>query len=966
MTYQVLARKWRPKDFASLVGQEHVVRALTHALDGGRLHHAYLFTGTRGVGKTTLSRIFSKALNCETGVTSTPCGVCRACREIDEGRFVDYVEMDAASNRGVDEMAALLERAVYAPVDARFKVYMIDEVHMLTNHAFNAMLKTLEEPPPHVKFILATTDPQKIPVTVLSRCLQFNLKQMPAGHIVSHLEHILGEEKVPYEAQALRLLARAADGSMRDALSLTDQAIAYSANQVNEEAVRGMLGALDQSYLIRLLDALAQGDGAAVLAIADEMALRSLSFSTALQDLASLLHRVAWAQFAPSSVLDEWPEAGDLRRFADTLSAEQVQLFYQIATIGRSELGLAPDEYAGFTMTLLRMLAFEPAPTGGGGGTSGSGRQAGQAAAGTRPAGAPAVAAQPRASALSADPLSGSATLTSVAPTRAGSARPVGAASGVREAQKNDAAVSGATAAIGGSQGDGDSSGAVGRNAKPVAQAVATQVAEAASHDPAARETGRASGPEDASAAGNARAMQSPADSPEPAPSTATSAAVRAAAASTLAPWEDMPAGPAASPVPADAPAATTGATSATSATSATTSAPAEKLPPATATATATATTTAAATATAPAPVAAPEHPATAGSDSASLIATASEDAPPAGLSAPAAAVSARASEAAGASTANQDAAATQAPTPRRAGGASAALDVLRSAGLKVSSDRGRASAGASARPAASAVAAPAAKSVGPRVVVPVPTPGAQRESPSQPAAAGRASAQSTQSTQSATRNDGRQAGSPVPPWDDMPPDDYMPLSASDDGYFGPPDDNYMPVFDSGPDDVRVNAQAASAPAPVVDQRPLPPAVPLDPLGFEGDWPALAVDLPLKGISYQLAFNSELMALEGNTLKLNVPVPQYAESSQVAKLKAALAEKLGQNVDLVVEVGPARRTAAARDAALRAQRQQEAERELSADPFVQSLIREFGASIVPGSIRPITPDAGANGASPVH
>ncbi|WP_175114900.1 DNA polymerase III subunit gamma/tau, partial [Paraburkholderia solisilvae] len=383
MTYQVLARKWRPKDFASLVGQEHVVRALTHALDGGRLHHAYLFTGTRGVGKTTLSRIFAKALNCETGVTATPCGVCRACREIDEGRFVDYVEMDAASNRGVDEMAALLERAVYAPVDARFKVYMIDEVHMLTNHAFNAMLKTLEEPPAHVKFILATTDPQKIPVTVLSRCLQFNLKQMPAGHIVSHLERILGEEQITFEAQALRLLARAADGSMRDALSLTDQAIAYSANQVTEDAVRGMLGALDQSYLIRLVDALVAGDGAAVLSVADEMALRSLSFSTALQDLASLLHRVAWAQFAPSSVLDEWPEAADLRRFAGMLSPEQVQLFYQIATIGRSELGLAPDEYAGFTMTLLRMLAFEPSLNGGGtaGGPGPAARAGGQSGA---------------------------------------------------------------------------------------------------------------------------------------------------------------------------------------------------------------------------------------------------------------------------------------------------------------------------------------------------------------------------------------------------------------------------------------------------------------------------------------------------------------------------------------------------------------------------------------------------------
>src|ERR1700712_58396 len=370
MTYQVLARKWRPKSFATLVGQEHVVRALTHALDGGRLHHAYLFTGTRGVGKTTLSRIFAKALNCETGITSTPCGVCRACREIDEGRFVDYVEMDAASNRGVEEMAALLERAVYAPVDARFKVYMIDEVHMLTNHAFNAMLKTLEEPPAHVKFILATTDPQKIPVTVLSRCLQFNLKQMPATHIVGHLEHVLRAEQVSFEPQALRLLARAADGSMRDALSLTDQAIAYSANQVTEEAVSGMLGALDQSYLIRLLDTLAAGDGQGGLNIADEMGLRSLSFSPALQDLAGLLHKVAWAQFAPASVLDEWPEAGDIRRFAGALSAEHVQLFYQIATIGRGEMGLAPDEYAGFTMTLLRMLAFEPAggPGAGGGG----------------------------------------------------------------------------------------------------------------------------------------------------------------------------------------------------------------------------------------------------------------------------------------------------------------------------------------------------------------------------------------------------------------------------------------------------------------------------------------------------------------------------------------------------------------------------------------------------------------------
>ncbi|CAG9164064.1 DNA polymerase III subunit gamma/tau [Cupriavidus pampae] len=368
MSYQVLARKWRPRDFTTLVGQEHVVRALTHALEQQRLHHAYLFTGTRGVGKTTLSRILAKALNC-TGIdghgdiTAQPCGQCKACQEIDSGRFVDYIEMDAASNRGVDEMAQLLDKAVYAPTVGRFKVYMIDEVHMLTNHAFNAMLKTLEEPPGHVKFILATTDPQKIPVTVLSRCLQFNLKQMPPGHIVSHLDNILGQEGIAHDGNALRLLAQAAHGSMRDALSLTDQAIAYSAGQVSEDAVRGMLGAIDQSYLVQLLDALAAEDGATMIGIADSMADRSLSFAGALQDLGSLLHKVALAQAVPASVQEEWPEAGDVRRLAALFDAQEVQLFYQIANIGRNELALAPDEYAGFTMTLLRMLAFRPSAT---------------------------------------------------------------------------------------------------------------------------------------------------------------------------------------------------------------------------------------------------------------------------------------------------------------------------------------------------------------------------------------------------------------------------------------------------------------------------------------------------------------------------------------------------------------------------------------------------------------------------
>lgn len=373
MSYQVLARKYRPKNFDTLVGQEHVVRALSHALASGRLHHAYLFTGTRGVGKTTLSRILAKSFNClgpdgQGGVTAQPCGVCNACVSIDSGRFVDYIEMDAASNRGVDEMSQLLEQAVYAPSNARYKVYMIDEVHMLTNTAFNSMLKTLEEPPDHVKFILATTDPQKIPVTVLSRCLQFNLKQMPPGHIISHLENILAQEAIAFELPALRLLAQGAHGSMRDALSLTDQAIAYAAGAVTLEAVQGMLGALDQSFLVAILDAVAAEDGGALLALTDQMCTLSLSFHTALQDLAALLHRIALAQTVPTGLPADWPEREDILRLAGLFDAQEVQLFYQIVLLGKQELGLAPDEYAGFSMTLLRMLAFRPnvlAQTGG-------------------------------------------------------------------------------------------------------------------------------------------------------------------------------------------------------------------------------------------------------------------------------------------------------------------------------------------------------------------------------------------------------------------------------------------------------------------------------------------------------------------------------------------------------------------------------------------------------------------------
>ena len=359
MSYQVLARKWRPKSFATLVGQEHVVRALTHALDQQRLHHAYLFTGTRGVGKTTIARIMAKALNCEAGISSTPCGVCSSCLEIDGGRFIDYIELDAASNRGVDDMTGLLDKATYAPTRGRFKVYVIDEVHQLTGHAFNAMLKTLEEPPEHVKFILATTDPQKIPITVLSRCLQFNLKQMPPQFIIDHLSRILDAEDVTFEAPALRHLAKAAAGSMRDALSLLDQAIAHGAGVIEEEKVRDMLGTVGDDYLYALLDAIVACDVAALIAVADQMETRSLNFDSALQELAVLFHRIALLQFAPEAMGDS-DERERLKSYAAAFDAEFLQLCYQIAIHGRDDLALAPDEYAGFTMALLRMVAFNP------------------------------------------------------------------------------------------------------------------------------------------------------------------------------------------------------------------------------------------------------------------------------------------------------------------------------------------------------------------------------------------------------------------------------------------------------------------------------------------------------------------------------------------------------------------------------------------------------------------------------
>ena len=363
MSYLVLARKYRPKTFEQLVGQSHVVQALTNALRSQRLHHAYLFTGTRGVGKTTVSRILAKSLNCETGITAEPCGVCSACTEIDAGRFVDYTELDAASNRGVDEVQQLLEQAVYKPVQGRFKVFMIDEVHMLSNTAFNAMLKTLEEPPEYLKFVLATTDPHKVPVTVLSRCLQFNLRPMPPETIVEHLGQVLGDEHISADVQALRLIARAARGSMRDALSLTDQAIAFGNGELQEPTVRDMLGSVDRSHVFTFIEALAHGDGLTIVNTCEALRQLGLSASSLLEDMSMVLQRMAVYQSvtnAAEAATDPDPDAQRILALAELMPADETQLLYSICLHGRTELGLAPDEYAALCMVLLRLLAFKP------------------------------------------------------------------------------------------------------------------------------------------------------------------------------------------------------------------------------------------------------------------------------------------------------------------------------------------------------------------------------------------------------------------------------------------------------------------------------------------------------------------------------------------------------------------------------------------------------------------------------
>lgn len=361
MSYQVLARKWRPKTFREMVGQEHVLKALINALDHNRLHHAYLFAGTRGVGKTTIARILAKCLNCEVGVSSEPCGQCSACVSINEGRFVDLIEVDAASRTKVEDTRELLENVQYAPTVGRYKVYLIDEVHMLSTHSFNALLKTLEEPPPHVKFLLATTDPQKLPATILSRCLQFNLKNMNPERIVGHLQHVLEQEMVSFDEAALWLLGRSADGSMRDAMSLVDQAISFGSGKLSEPDVRTMLGTIDQMVVYDIIEALASADGAQVLAAVNQLSEHAPDYAAALEELLTLLHRIAITQAVPESTDNSFGDGAKVTDLAGRLTAEKVQLFYQMALTGRRDLSLAPDPRSGFEMVLLRMLAFMPA-----------------------------------------------------------------------------------------------------------------------------------------------------------------------------------------------------------------------------------------------------------------------------------------------------------------------------------------------------------------------------------------------------------------------------------------------------------------------------------------------------------------------------------------------------------------------------------------------------------------------------
>ncbi len=849
MSYLVLARKWRPRSFDTLVGQEHVVRALTHALTTQRLHHAWLFTGTRGVGKTTLSRILAKSLNCETGITATPCGKCRACTEIDSGRFVDYLELDAASNRGVDEMTQLLEQAVYSPTVGRFKVYMIDEVHMLTGHAFNAMLKTLEEPPAHVKFILATTDPQKIPVTVLSRCLQFNLKQMPPESIVGHLSHVLDAEQMPYETPALRLIGQAARGSMRDALSLTDQAIAFSAGNLTDEAVRSMLGTIDQRHLVRLLDALADGDGAAVLAVADELAIRSLSYSGALGDLAVMLSQIAIAQRVATAAVAEHPLGDDLIRLATRLNPDAVQLFYSIAVHSRAELALAPDEYAGFAMACVRMLAFSAES---GGATVPPGTSAIVSAAAKPAALAPAVAvaqAAPASKAIAApvsETVPASAAIAAPAPATIAASTPetvpTVAADAVLPSESGAAATESVSARVSQATSDSADTASIDKSppwdetpapaatpplpAKPAAAPTAASLTASTEPAPSASQAAADDAPVNSPRAAMARALASGPVSPPPARGASSARAGDAIS-------------PARTPAPARA----------------------------------------------PAPAAAPSRPSRASSGPSDLE-------PPPWLM--------------------DDAEPSFAePPPGTQGRRDGASSAGGARGGDASVSQGQPKNESRRQP-----------------------PGQPPSQPLRQAQPGQSSARAQASTPSPARQPAALAESSY----------GDPRDAEDSGF----DDD---SFESPASESSFETSATAAPAPAYTGDPGANLVLNEP------WPALAARLPVRGIAAQLARQSELLRIEGNLLVLRVSARTLAEGQGAERLRSVLDTHFGRPVRISVEVGATGSdTAHAVEQSVRSARQQAAEEAILADPFVRTLMDNFGGQIVPNSISPVSPE----------
>lgn len=833
MTYLVLARKYRPRSFDTLIGQDHVVRALTHALDTQRLHHAWLFTGTRGVGKTTLSRILAKSLNCETGITSRPCGVCQACLDIDAGRFVDYVELDAASNRGVDEMTQLLEQAVYAPSVGRFKVYMIDEVHMLTGHAFNAMLKTLEEPPAHVKFIIATTDPQKIPVTVLSRCLQFNLKQMPPDAIVGHLSQVLAEEQIPCETPALRLIAQAAGGSMRDALSLTDQAIAYSAGSVTEQAVRGMLGTIDQRHLVRLLQALGQGQAATVIEVADELSMRGLSYAGALADLSSLLSRIAIARRVPGALDPSDPLAGDIVALAAQLHPDTVQLFYAVAVHSRQELALAPDEYAGFVMACLRMLAL----------VSDAG-----------PVEMPAIVPVQQSDVEpAATPLAGSPTLSSAAAAASASAEEIAS----QQAAPPQTAPQ----------------QTVHQQAVPQQTAPQQMAPHVISAQPQAEGAGLA--------------MQAQATTSSPAAATAPAAPLtplqqaNPAQSASAPPWDVSPTTQASS-----------GAASPVTVSPGTAS-----------------------------PVAA--SPVTPSIDMASSVA-ASTAAASKGVSSTALSASDRQ---------------TDASTPSA---------VLASAGTTHDQASAREPSVSQSLVAPSSVNE---SSVNDSSVSPS---SANQPSLDQPSDIQAPVGQPSQIEASASHPSGAAA---VSPSDDLPswvseniPDD---ASGGADYSFtgGADDDDEFETLSDEPFEAPAVAGRPIAPTPVVRAGKRHRLPKLTDMTAE-QWPTLAASLPVTGLAAEVARQSEWLGTTDDTIRLRVAVRTLADSASRIRLQTVLCEHYGRAIRIDIAVGATgEATAHAVAQSVRVANQEAAEQAVAQDPFVNTLLSEFGAHLVPTSIR---------------